>query len=58
MSRGVKPRERDFFVFVVSLSLGADADRFEEIRGSPVHPAVNRRTPDLALIKCLSLEIA
>jgi hypothetical protein len=37
MSCGVKPRERDFFVFPVYSSLGADADRLEEILGSPAH---------------------
>jgi hypothetical protein len=42
MSLRVKPRERDFFLLFVGSSLGADADRFEEILGSPVHPVVNR----------------
>jgi hypothetical protein len=42
MSLRVKPRERDLFPFFVGSSLGADADRFEEILGSPVHHRGNR----------------
>jgi hypothetical protein len=42
MSPAVKPRNRDFLILLVGFSLGADADRFEEVPGSPVQPVVNR----------------